>query len=133
MMIRNLLKKPGLGIIAVAAILLVSLPGQAAMLGTAQIDSNLGGGPVFDQDIIKQERQWISEQLQIHGVSDAEVGMRVASLSDNQVHRIRQNFDDMPAGAGAAGTALIVFLVLVGTDLAGLTDIFPFIRPIERK
>ena len=133
MMIRNLLKKPGLGIIAVAAILLVSLPGQAAMLGTAQIDSNLGGGPVFDQNIIKQDRQWISEQLQIHGVSDAEVGMRVASLSDNQVHRIRQNFDDMPAGASAAGTVAIVFLVLVGTDLAGLTDIFPFIRPIERK
>ncbi len=132
MTIQNMLKKFGLGIIAVAATMLLSLPGQAAMLGTAQIDSNWGGGQVFDQNTMQQERQWIREQLRINGVDDAELSMRVSSLSDNQVRRIRQNFDDMPAGAGAAGTILIIFLVFVGTDLAGATDIFPFIRPLEK-
>ncbi|MCH7881239.1 MAG: PA2779 family protein [Proteobacteria bacterium] len=132
MTIQNMLKKLGLGIIAVAATLMVSLPGQAAMLGTAQIHSNLGGGLVFDQNTIVQERAWIRAQLQSHGVSDAEAGMRVISLSDNQVHRIRQKFDEMPAGAGAGGTILVIFLVFVATDLMGATDIFPFIRPLEK-
>ena len=131
MTIQKFLKITGLGIIAFAATLLVSLPGQAAMLGTAQIDSNLGGSPVFDQNIIKQDRQWIREQLLSKGVSSAETGKRVASLSDIQVRRIRQGFNEMPAGAGAAGTVALVFIVLIGTDLAGFTDIFPFIRPIE--
>lgn len=131
MTIQNMLKKLGLGIIAVAATLMVSLPGQAAMLGTAQIDSNLGGGQAFDQNTIVQERAWIREQLQSHGVGADAAVLRVSSLSDNQVHRIRQNFDEMPAGADGLGTALVVFLVFVGTDLAGATDIFPFIRPLE--
>ena len=133
MTIQIFLKKTGLGIIALAATLLVSLPGQAAMLGTAQIDSNLGGSPVFDQNIIKQERQWIQEQLLSKGVSDSEAGMRVSSLSDSQVHRIRQEFEEMPAGAGAAGTIILILAILVGTDLAGYTDIFPFIRPLETE
>ena len=132
MTIQNMFKKLGLGIIAVAATLLLSLPGHAAMLGTAQIDSNLGGSLVFDQNTIAQERQWIRAQLQFHGVSETEVGMRVSSLSDNQVHQIRQKFDEMPAGAGAGGTILLIFLVFVATDLMGATDIFPFIRPLEK-
>ncbi len=132
MTIQNMLKKFGLGIITVAATMLLSLPGQAAMLGTAQIDSNLGGGQVFNQNTMQQERQWIREQLRINGVDDAELSMRVSSLSDNQVRRIRQNFDNMPAGADALSTVLIIFLVFVATDLAGATDIFPFIRPIEK-
>lgn len=131
MAIPNMLKKLGLIMIAVAATMLVSLPGQAAMLGTAQIDSNLGGVPMFDQMAIQQERQWIREKLRINGVSDSEVDMRVSGLSDNQVRRIRQNYDEMPAGASAGSTILIIFLVFVGTDLAGATDIFPFIRPLE--
>ncbi len=127
-----MLKKLGLGIIAVAATLMVSLPGQAAMLGTAQIDSNLGGGLAFDQNTIVQERAWIREQLLSNGVRDADATIRVSSLSDSQVRRIRQKFDEMPAGAGAGGTVLVVFLVFVATDLMGATDIFPFIRPIEK-
>ncbi len=132
MTIQNMLKKLGLGIIAVAATLMVSLPGQAAMLGTAQIDSNLGGGLAFDQNTIVQERAWIREQLLSNGVRDADATIRVSSLSDSQVRRIRQKFDEMPAGAGAGGTVLVVFLVFVATDLMGATDIFPFIRPIEK-
>ena len=132
MTVRSMLKKLGLGIIAVAATLLVSLPGQAAMLGTAQIGSSLGGGLMFDQNTITQERQWIREQLQLNGVDDGEAVMRVSSLSDKQVRRIRQSFDEMPAGADAAGTVLVIFLVFVMTDLMGATDIFPFIRPMEK-
>ena len=132
MTVRSMLKKLGLGIIAVAATLLVSLPGQAAMLGTAQIGSSLGGGLMFDQNTITQERPWIREQLQLNGVDDGEAVMRVSSLSDKQVRRIRQSFDEMPAGADAAGTVLVIFLVFVMTDLMGATDIFPFIRPMEK-
>ncbi len=52
-------------------------------------------------------------------------------MSDDQVIQIHQRLDEMPAGAGAAGTVLFIFAVLAITDLMGVTDIFPFIRPME--
>jgi hypothetical protein len=56
----------------------------------------------------------------------------VSSLSDAQVQQIHQRIDEMPAGSGALGTVAFIFLVLVITDLTGLTDVFPFIRPVNR-
>jgi hypothetical protein len=47
--------------------------------------------------------------------------------------QLTQNIDVLPAGAdGGVGTVvgalLFVFLVLLFTDLLGLTDVYPFVR-----
>jgi hypothetical protein len=52
-------------------------------------------------------------------------------MSDEQVIQIHKRIDEMPAGAGAAGTILLIFAILAITDLMGWTDIFPFIRPTQ--
>ena len=40
---------------------------------------------------------------------------------------LNQKMEVMPAGSGVVAALLIVFLVLVITDLVGLTDVFPFV------
>ena len=66
------------------------------------------------------------------GVDPAEAARRVGGLSDAEVQRIAGELDRLPAGQGAVGAvigaALLIFIVLLITDLLGLTDVFPFVR-----
>jgi hypothetical protein len=66
------------------------------------------------------------------GVDPAEAAQRVAGLSDAEVQQIAGHLDQLPAGQSAVGAilgaALLIFLVLLITDLLGLTDVFPFVR-----
>lgn len=107
-------------LVAVAA-LTVSLPSQAAMVGTAQIQSNPTAVELAD---VVQQRDWISQHLVEGGVSRADAVKRVAAMTDAQVASIHQRIDEMPAG-GSAEVILIIGLVLVITELMGYTDIIP--------
>lgn len=98
-----------------------SLPAQAAMVGTAQIQANT---PTMAGDVI-QQREWIREQLVKGGVDETVALTRVAAMTDAQVARIHQRIDEAPAGGGTAETLIIIGLVLVITELMGYTDIFP--------
>jgi Family of unknown function (DUF6627) len=78
-------------------------------------------------------RDDVRRQMAALGVDPVEAGKRVASLSDAEVQQLAGRLDRLPAGGDGAiaavlGVALIVFLVLLVTDLLGLTDIFPFVH-----
>lgn len=66
------------------------------------------------------------------GVSPEEASARVAALTDQEVSDLAARIDAMPAGGNVVGIVvgaiLFVFLVLLLTDLLGLTDVFPFIK-----
>jgi hypothetical protein len=66
------------------------------------------------------------------GVEPAEVEARLAALSPAELAQLSDRIDQLPAGQGTVGiiigAALIVFLVLLITDIAGYTDIFPFVK-----
>lgn len=71
----------------------------------------------------------VQEQLVNYGVELNEVEARVAALSDQEVLQMADQLDNMPAGANAViGALLTVFIVLLVTDLLGLTNVFPFTR-----
>lgn len=71
----------------------------------------------------------VREQLVAYGVELPEVEARVAALSDQEVHQMAEQLDKMPAGANAVvGALLTVFIILLVTDLLGLTHVFPFTR-----
>jgi hypothetical protein len=53
---------------------------------------------------------------------------RVASMTDEEVRALNQKMDEMPAGSGVVGAVVLIFLVLLITDIAGLTDVFPFVK-----
>jgi len=78
-------------------------------------------------------REDVGAALQGHGISLQEVQMRVNSLSDQEVMRLAHQIDLLPAGADGGvgsviGALVFIFVVLLITDLLGLTDVFPFVR-----
>lgn len=111
--------------------LFVAVPASAGMVGTASLSSETMQITTGVDSLVEQ-RQWIQTQLETNGVESAQAALRVSSLSDDQVKQIHQRIDEMPAGSSALGTVAFIFLVLVITDLTGLTDVFPFIRPANR-
>ncbi|OIN10287.1 PA2779 family protein [Oceanisphaera psychrotolerans] len=71
----------------------------------------------------------VREQLINYGVELSEVEARVSALSDQEVRQMAEQLDKMPAGAnGVVGALLTVFIILLVTDLLGLTHVFPFTR-----
>jgi hypothetical protein len=66
------------------------------------------------------------------GVDPAQAAARVAGLSDAEIGDIAGRIDQLPAGQDVVGailsTALVIFLVLLITDILGLTNVFPFVR-----
>ncbi len=77
-------------------------------------------------------RDDVRQQMAALGVDPVEAANRVAGLSDAEVQKIAGRLDRLPAGgdaiAAVIGAALFIFLVLLITDILGLTHIFPFIN-----
>ena len=96
-----------------------SLPGQAAMVGTAQLQQGAASaqfGPIDGQ------RSWLREQLVIGGIDEAAAAERVAAMTDAQVRDVYQRVDAVPAGAGAGEVILVAIIVLLVLELTGYTD-----------
>ena len=105
--------------------LVVPLPANAGMLPTAS---------ALERERVTNllERAEVQAQLHAFGVSPAEVKARVAAMSDAEVADLAARIDELPAGgASILGVALIVFLVLLLTDILGYTKVFPFTKPMK--
>jgi hypothetical protein len=99
---------------------------QAGMIATPTDRSQLLG---------VLERVEVQAQLQAHGVSVEQAKARVMALSDAEATQLAAQIDSLPAGGDGVGAvlgvALIVFLVLLLTDILGFTKVFPFTKPIK--
>ena len=77
-------------------------------------------------------REEVQKQLKLHGIDPFEAKARVDSLSDAEAVDVAKRIDQLPAGGSTVGiivgAILIIFLVLLITDLLGLTDVFPFVK-----
>jgi hypothetical protein len=119
----------------IASLLIVSLTGIGLPLpahaGMVATDSVVAPA---DRDRIASflDREDVRFQLQAQGVNPADVKARVAALTDEEVAQLAQRIDALPAGgADVLGVILIVFLVLLLTDILGFTKIFPFTRTVR--
>jgi hypothetical protein len=78
------------------------------------------------------ERADVQAQLQAHGVSPGEVKARAAALTDAEAAELAARIDELPAGGvSILGAVLLVFLVLLLTDILGYTKVFPFTKPMK--
>jgi hypothetical protein len=77
-------------------------------------------------------RQDSQNLLISRGISPEEAMARIDSLTDAEALRVSQHIESMPAGGNAigiiVGAILLVFIILLITDLIGLTDVFPFVK-----
>ena len=105
---------------------------RAAVVTTDQVLAERDGATDRERVLTFLGRADVREQIVALGVDPAEAAARVAALSDAQVREIAGQLDQLPAGQSAIGVVvgaiLIIFLVLLVTDLLGLTNVFPFIN-----
>lgn len=85
---------------------------------------------LIDRDRLVQslDREEVRAALIAQGIEPDTAKQRVMSMTSEEVRLLNQKMDELPAGAGALEIALIVFLVLLFTDIMGYTDIFPFVK-----
>jgi len=74
------------------------------------------------------ERGDVRARLEALGVDPAQARDRVAALSDVEAAQLAAQLDELPAGGDLLGVAVLVFLVLLFTDIMGYTKVFPFTR-----
>ena len=73
-------------------------------------------------------RDDIRAELVKLGVDPAAAKARVDALTAEEAALAAERMPDMPAGGNVVGAIVFIFLVLLITDLLGLTDVFPFVR-----
>ncbi len=117
-------------------ILLISGPFQsvyAAIIGTESLLDSARGKEA--RAYLKQllAREDVQHALVAQGIDPGEAKARIDSLSDAEAVDAADKFDQLPAASGFLETLLIiaflVFLILLITDIAGYTDVFPFVHP----
>lgn len=125
----------GVALLLAVVMLVVSMPlgaARAALVSTDQVLAESDGVADRARVLAFLSRAEVRAQIVALGVDPDEATARVAALTDAQVREIAGQLDELPAGQGAVaaviGAVLIIFLVLLVTDLLGLTDIFPFVR-----
>ena len=73
-------------------------------------------------------RDEVRQGLLARGVDPAQVQARVASLNDSEVQQLAADLDRLPAGGDGLELLLLVFILLLITDIAGVTHIFNFVH-----
>jgi len=80
-------------------------------------------------------REDVAKTFEQMGVDSKMVKERVAVLSDEEISKIAYQIDTLPAGGdafgGIVGAAVFIFIVLLVTDILGLTKVFNFTRPVR--
>jgi hypothetical protein len=105
-----------------------TLPAYAGIVGTEAVIAGAQSGKVAGV----LQRADVQARLQTMGVDPREVEARVAALSDEEAAQLAARLEELPAGGSdVLAVALIVFLVLLFTDIMGYTKIFPFTRPAK--
>ncbi|ATE61537.1 PA2779 family protein [Thauera sinica] len=106
---------------------------QAVMVSTeqaAQASAAQQGGDHHARLGDMLARAEVQAELQRYGLTEEQARERIAALTDEEAAALVKRVDDAPAG-GIIGAILLVFFVLLLTDILGLTKVFPFTRSIR--
>lgn len=105
------------------------------LITTEQVAASSGLRTAADQRaqvLAALERADVSAALAERGVNLVQARERIAALTDAEVSVLAAEIDQAPAGASELiGTLVLVFVVLLFTDILGYTHIFPFVKPIR--
>jgi hypothetical protein len=105
-----------------------------ALISTEQAAAALQAAPRSEAHARLQaalDRADLAAALQARGVSTDEMRARVDALTDTEAQQMLDQIDKAPAGGDAVGVLLTIFVVLLVTDILGLTKVFPFTRSVR--
>lgn len=111
------------------------LPAQARLVATDAVLARESARADRDRVQAFLAREDVRQQMGQMGVAADEASRRVAALSDEEVQRIAGQLPDLPAGGDGIGVvigaAVLIFVILLITDIAGLTKVFPWTRSVR--
>lgn len=106
----------------------LAAPAQAALIGADAVAAAQSRQDAEQKISAALARADVGNTLEQLGVSKDEVRDRVAALSDEEVNALSDRIDRLPAGGDFFATVGLIFIILLITDLLGLTKVFPFTR-----
>jgi hypothetical protein len=117
-------------------VFMISGPQQAAFAALVGTENVLDAAHLQSaRDRIRKlmDREDIQAALVKQGIDPQEALARAEALSDAETVRLADAIERLPAGGTSAlgiiiGAILIVFIILLITDILGYTNIFPFTR-----
>jgi hypothetical protein len=120
----------GIGGVMLMTVTMLGLqtPAYAGMVGTGTVIDHQQAVLDRGQLLTTLNREDVREQLIAMGVDPQAARERVASLSDEELRSAAGRVQDLPAGGDILGVAVLIFLVLLFTDILGYTDVFPFVK-----
>ena len=105
---------------------------QAAIISTEQVVSAAAAQQNRAKIAATFERADVQAELQKMGITSDEAKARVAALTDAETASIAHRVDAIPAGGdGIFGGLIFIFVLLLVTDIIGLTKVFPFTRSVR--
>jgi hypothetical protein len=121
----------------VAVLLITSLvqsvvpivPAMASVIGNEQVLERQSAAESRSTVTAFMNREDVRAQFKSLGVNPDEAAQRVAALSDGEVAELADRIQSSPAGQGfgsIVGAAVLIFIVLVITDVLGFTHVFNF-------
>jgi hypothetical protein len=132
MLTSHLFRKTGSLLLAAALLGTSITPAQAAMIGTPQVLAAERGSLDRDRLTSLLEREDLQRQLAAMGIDVQQARDRVATLTDAEVAQLNQRVGALPAGGDTIlGVFVLLLLILVITDLLGVTDVYPFVHPAK--
>jgi len=106
---------------------------QAQMIGTNAVIAGQQEADTRAQVLTFLAREDVKQVMTKHGIDTVEAQKRVGSLSSAELTKIANSMEQLPAGGdglGAiVGAAVLIFLVLLITDILGFTHVFSFVNP----
>lgn len=105
---------------------------HAALVTTDSVLSSAQAGHNRDRVRDFLQRDEVRKLLQERGLDAKAALARVDAMTDAEVRDVADQIDHMPAGGSdVLGVLFTVFVILLVTDILGLTKVFPFTRPIR--
>lgn len=110
----------------------LQVPGaQAGMFPTQALSQQHADDAARSELLTLMANAEVQAELVALGVDPVDAAARVEALSPEELRLMHDQLEQMPAGAGIVGVAVVVLLVLVFLDIFGVTDIFTFINPVK--
>ena len=115
----------------VASMGLTSLPVQPMSISTQEaieLTAAVDGRASVNAMLARAD---VQAELARYGVDPTQAAERVAALSDAEIASLNQRVGDTAAGGSVVGAIVFIFVVLLVTDILGLTKVFPFTRSVR--
>jgi len=133
MNVRPLLRAVAAGVVVALVATTTPAPVQARIVTTEEALAGSAPGVPVDRSALEAllARDDVRTRLEALGVSPEEARARVQALDDAQAQALAEQLERLPAGGSVIGAVVLVFVILLVTDILGFTRVFPFTRPIR--